>query len=143
MAPRSGRPPTTATSSRIPVGRLGQRADDRVEVVRLEPVGRLVQVEEIRHPEQVDAGGAQLRMPGEQVEDREPAGGPADRHHAASVAPAPLGGRPHPVSDVGHVQVTPAAMQRLGVLPAVTGRAPVVRQEDRPTALEEEGRAGP
>ena len=90
---------------------VGQRADDRVQVVRLEAVRRLVEVEQVRDAEQVDARRAQVRMMREEVEHGEPAGGAAHGNHPAARSPQPRRAAsriPAAVSDVSRSPHRPA-----------------------------------
>ena len=125
--------------SRYASAALGQRADDRVQVVRLESVRRLVEIEQVGHAEQVDARGAQVGMVREQVEHGEPAGRAAHRHHPRADRPSRARAAARmPGRGVGRVEVAPPSGHRLRVRAAVAGRAPMVGEQHGPTALEEE-----
>ena len=126
--------PTTESGERraVAIDRLGQRPDDRIEIVLLEPVRRLVELEQIGDAEEIDARGAKIGVLREHVEHREPPCGPTHDHHALRVGPAALARGTQPRRDIRGVEIAPPPAHRLQVGPAVAAAAAVVGHEDGP-----------
>ena len=120
----------------VAVDGVRQRPDDRVQVVLLEAVGRLVELEEVGDAEQIDSRGAQVGVMGEDVQDGEATGRSAHHHHATRVRPATMRSSAQSRGHVSGVEVAPAFAHRLQERTAVAARTAVVGHEHRVATIE-------
>ncbi len=116
----------------VAVGVLGQRADETVEVARLEAVRGGGEVEEIGDAEQAHRGAHDRRRVRGDEQRGEATGAAAHHRGARRVDAVVVRERADAGDGVGDVDVAPRVVERVPVRAAVAGGAAVVRAQHRP-----------
>ena len=115
---------------------LGQRADEAIEVARLEVVRVRGEGTEVGDAVPADPGGEDIRVR-QGAQHRPAARGPALDREAPAIGRASLGESPHGGGDVLHVDDAPLPVEALAVAAPVPGRSAVVHIEHADPAARE------